>query len=175
MPTVLTPQAPRPAVFAAPMLVAIGTIAPAHTAGSADAAPPNPSRTATPSLPNDPADLAYTAAAVRFLETYRSTGMAGANGDIKDCYTRAGSTFQFSCIVLDATAFVMTYAFAQNSFPPPTDDLGEPAFRACVKSQLRLAGMKDETQMTSYTNTLIRRCGDALLAASDWRGPRTDR
>ena len=175
MPTVLTPQAPRLAVFAALMLVAIGTIASAHTAGSAAAAPPDPSRTATPKLPKDPADLAYTAAAVQFLDTYRSTGMAGAIGDIKDCYTRAGPTFQFSCIVLDAAAFVMTYAFAQNSFPPPTDYLGEPAFRARVKTQLRLAGMRDDTQMTAYTNALIRRCGDALLAASDRRGPRTDR
>jgi len=140
-------------------------------ASASAAAPPNPARTATPSLAKDPADLAYTAAAVRFLDTYRSTGMAGATGDIKDCYTRAGSTFQFGCIALDATAFVMTYAFAQNGFPPPTDYLGEPAFRARVKTQLRLAGMKDDTQMTAYTNALIRRCGDTLLAESNRRGP----
>jgi hypothetical protein len=157
MPTVLNPQVPRSAVFAALLMAAIGTIAPAHTAGSA---------AATPSPPKDPADLAYTAAAVRFLDTYRSTGMAGATGDVMDCYTRAGTTFQFGCIVLDATAFVMTYAFAQNGFPPPTDYLGEPAFRARVITQLRLAGMKDDKQMAAYTNALTRRCGDALAAES---------
>ncbi len=120
--------------------------------------------------PRDPSDLAYAAAAVRFLDSYRSTGMAGATVDIKDCYTRAGSTFQFSCIALDATAFVMTYAFAKNGFPPPTDYLGEPAFRARVKTQLRLAGVQDDKQTIAYTNVLIRRCGDALLAESNRRG-----
>lgn len=119
----------------------------------------------------DPSDLVYTAAAARFMSAYRSTGMAGATVDIKDCYTRAGSTFQFSCIALDATAFVMTYAFAKNGFPPPTDYLGEPAFRARVNIQLRLAGMQDDKQMVAYTNVLIRRCGDALLAESNRRGP----
>jgi hypothetical protein len=140
----------------------LGVLIPLSTASIVAAGPtPKPRAAAA-----DPADLAYTAAAARFLDTYRSTGMAGATGDIKDCYTRAGSTFQFGCIALDATAFVMTYAFAQNGFPPPTDYLGEPAFRARVKTQLRLAGMKDDTQMTAYTNALIRRCGDSLAAES---------
>lgn len=117
----------------------------------------------------DPSDLAYTAAAARFLTAYRSTGMAGATVDIKDCYTRAGSTFQFSCIALDATAFVMTSAFAKNGFPPPTEYLGEPAFRARVKTQLRVAGMKDDKQMNSYTDALVNRCSTALLAESERR------
>ncbi len=119
----------------------------------------------------DPSDLAYTAAAARFLSAYRSTGMAGATVDIKDCYTRAGSTFQFSCIAIDATAFVMTSAFAKNGFPPPTEYLGEPAFRARVKTQLRVAGMKDDKQMNSYTDALVNRCSTALLAESERQQP----
>lgn len=117
----------------------------------------------------DPSDLAYTAAAARFLTIYRSSGMAGVTVEIKDCYTRAGSAFQFSCISLDATAFVMTYAFAKNGFPPPTEYLGEPAFRARVNTQLRLAGLKDDRQMTAYTDALVNRCSTALLAESERR------
>jgi hypothetical protein len=117
----------------------------------------------------DPSDLAYKAPAARFLATYRATGMAGATVDVKDRHTRAGSTFQFGCIVLVATAFVMTSAFAKNGFPPPTHYLGEPAFRARVKTQLRLAGMKGNKQMTACTDALVNRCSTALLAESERR------
>jgi hypothetical protein len=125
-----------------------------------------------PKLSADTSDLVYTAAAVRFMDTYRSTGMAGATVEIKDWYTRASSTFRFSCIALDATGLVMTYAFSKNSFPPPTEYLSEPAFRARIKSQLRLAGMRGDKQMNVYIDALVDRCSTALTAEGERHEPR---
>jgi hypothetical protein len=127
----------------------------------------SPALAATPAPPKDPADVAYTTAAESFLKTYRQSGMLGAAGEVEGCYKRAGNTFQFSCVALDSMAYVMGEAWAQNGYPVPMASLEYPAFAARVKKQLRIAGMKDDTQMNAYVNALVQRSSLALADASE--------
>jgi hypothetical protein len=128
---------------------------------------PSSALAATPAPPKDPADLAYTAAAESFLKTYRQSGMLGAAGEVEGCYKRAANTFQFSCVALDSMAYVMGEAWAQNGYPVPMASLEYPVFAARVKKQLRIAGMKDDTQMNAYVNALVQRSSVALADASE--------